>query len=560
MKRHENTATPQSLTSKALRPMNAWFLFSSKIDGIYQYNIGYKNSRNVFGGYSTSPQNEVNKIPWGSPVKCEFLIKRSKENDIVKMFKFRNAKLQSVCFDLVIFNMKVGGDMSEFSDKVISLCVEQKEKLLALYLTLASHSMGFNHHREFIHSEKGVRLDGEGPTLENILELGGSLREYEEFLIAIKDSAIDVSKNTNIYEEMAKKRTNGQMKRKLFDELHKTEKKRSKLSVINENEKVEIDDPSGLEKTYMSSFLGSCRIPLENISIPKELEDYLSDSRVECLVSSMTARFDPSLAVLVVAPVDDRQPPVLEKGKVGDQKFLVVQKLHTFSAFVKLHENGEFIKLKGHSKGTVLCYVLNTNSSALIHYGNMRANEESNKLPRKTYPQDFLHVFDSLSKTGKSSREAWKVVERMCKLSRIGLVETASVKKLCNLSADGFGCLMKMISMMELHKTLDCKTANATNKKFEKLKLTNKIFNSLAKVPESYLLDNAESVVSKTMSIKSLTENFEEIAKIEKVHSVLAQFTGYRSISQLQVKYPEKFTPEILRKYVGADIEGNAKC
>ena len=36
------------------------------------------------------------------------------------------------------------------------------------------------------------------------------------------------------------------------------EKKRSKLSVINENEKVELEEPSGLEKTYMSSFWGYC--------------------------------------------------------------------------------------------------------------------------------------------------------------------------------------------------------------------------------------------------------------------------------------------------------------
>jgi len=209
-------AAPASLTSRAQRPMNAWFLFSSKVDGVYQFNIGYKNSRNVFGGYSTSPQNEVNKIPWGSPVRCDFVVKRSKENDVVRMFKFRNAKLESASFDLLIFNMKVGGDMSNFSDKVISLCVEQKEKLLALYLTLSSHSLGFNHHREFIHTEKGVRVDGDGPNLEDILKLGGSIEEYNEFINAMKDSAIEVSKDCNVFEEMAKNRKNGLMKRKLF--------------------------------------------------------------------------------------------------------------------------------------------------------------------------------------------------------------------------------------------------------------------------------------------------------------------------------------------------------
>ena len=97
----------------------------------------------------------------------------------------------------------------------------------------------------------------------------------------------------------------------------------------------------------------------------------------------------------------------------------------------------------------------------------MRSNEENSKLIRKTYPQDFLHVFEILSKSGKSHKDSWKVVERMCKLSRVGLVETASVKKMCSLSTEGFTSLMTMISLMECHKTLDCKTANATNNKFE---------------------------------------------------------------------------------------------
>ena len=116
----------------------------------------------------------------------------------------------------------------------------------------------------------------------------------------------------------------------------------------------------------------------------------------------------------------------------------------------------------------------------------------------------------------------------MCKLSRVGLVETASVKKMCSLSTEGFASLMTMISLMECHKTLDCKTANATNNKFEKLKLTNKIFNSLARCTDRFLLDNVQSVVNKTMSIKSLVENFQEVASIEKVHSMLARFTGYK--------------------------------
>ena len=187
-------------------------------------------------------------------------------------------------------------------------------------------------------------------------------------------------------------------------------------------------DSTGLEHKYKSSFIGLASIPLDNLQVPKELQKMVLIYRVYKIMASMKARFDPSQVVLVVSPVDDSKPPVL--AEVGSQQFLVVQKIHSFTAMKELDKRDGLSGLCGLKTRKVLCYVLNTNSSALIHYGNCRSNEISNKFQKKTYPQDLLHVYESLIDK-ENSAGALKVVERMSKLSRLGPDEASAIKKLC---------------------------------------------------------------------------------------------------------------------------------
>ena len=96
--------------------------------------------------------------------------------------------------------------------------------------------------------------------------------------------------------------------------------------------------------------------------------------RVFKIMASMKASFDPSQFV------DDNKPPVV--AEVSSKQFLVVQKSHSFSAMKELDRRDELSGLCGLKTRKVLCYVLNTNSSALIHYGNCRSNEISNRILR----------------------------------------------------------------------------------------------------------------------------------------------------------------------------------
>jgi hypothetical protein len=146
------------LTSRARRPKNSWFLFSSKVEDNYQFDIGYKTGTGKIGFYSSSPQSSSVKIPWGPPAKCEFIVRKSGDS-VVKEFKFANSRRETAAFDEVILNSLESG-VNPFSQKIVSMCVKDHKKLLANYLSLVQHSAGFIHHRDLIHDQDGMMLDG----------------------------------------------------------------------------------------------------------------------------------------------------------------------------------------------------------------------------------------------------------------------------------------------------------------------------------------------------------------------------------------------------------------
>ena len=135
-------------------------------------------------------------------------------------------------------------------------------------------------------------------------------------------------------------------------------------------------------------------MPLDNISVDKDLMK-VNIFRVYKIIDSLKARYDPSQAVMVVCPRDEAAK--FDMKNVENEKFTVVQKIHLFNAFKQMDRTNEFEKLAGHSPRNVLVYIINTNSPALLHYGNARANDIAKQHVRTLRPQDLLQVFKSLS-------------------------------------------------------------------------------------------------------------------------------------------------------------------
>jgi hypothetical protein len=422
-----------------------------------------------------------------------------------------------------------------------SLFVEDKKRLIANYLSATQCSKNFVHYDER-HDDDGICYDGKGVTLAEVENNGGSLTELRDFIKVAEENATFGDTAQDAFAEVFKSGEN-EKKRKSDSVGTKPTKKAS----IVINERTELEDPDGLEKKFQNSYMGVAWISLDNISVSKELNIKPNIYRVCKIKESLKFKYDPSQTVVVVAPEEDTERLDL---KNLDQKFIVVQKVHTLAAFKDLDQTGEFEKLTGHSKRKVLCYVVNTRSLSLLRYGNMRANDISNKFARKTFPQDLLHVFETLS-AKDSTVNSLKVVERMAKIGRVGPNEATALRKLCKWKQSAFRCLMEVINIYEIYETLDLKSSGNTGRisRGEKLCMPNIVFNNLAKVEEAYFEANFHLIVSKKMSLKSLVDESLKNKEVQKVYGVLGQIAGYQAIEALQQEYPGKFDVNVVEKF-----------
>ena len=534
------------VTPKAKRPRNSWFLQMTKVLGIYQFEIGYKNTRGNVSSYSKSKTSP--KIPFGPPLKCEYYMKKNSDMEDYGVFNFTNKRRESAAFtESTMNNFNCG--ITEFSKKITSLIVEKKQKLLALYLSVLPHANGFVHHREESQDRNGFMLDGVGIQEKDLKINGGSLEDFLDFVEIAKASSTVIAQDEDPanpitqYFDRAQKNTGSNVSKPM---------KKSKVDVKNENEQKEIDDEEGLEKEYIKNYLGLAKIPLDNITVAPDLKSQLNTFRVRSIADSMK-KYDPSISVLVVCPEEFNQ--AVNLNDVLSIKFHCIQKIHTLEAFHHLDKEGKFQKLLSHGDRKVACYVIKTKDSGLRHYGHLRPTAIESQFVKKIYPQELLHIFDSLSKEG--GLNSAKVVERMSRLCRIGANEATSITKLCKWSPHAFTQLMKVVELYEKYETLDVKPNGHQGRlaRGEKFPITNKLFNQLAKVDETYFLSVNEKVLSKNISLKYLVEEYETLIKVEKVTKVLSVLAGHKSYEQIKQEFPGKFETKHMKTFIGAEMK-----
>ena len=462
------------------RARNAWFLKVTKIDGIAELTIMYKNTKQYVAPFSKTKSSNI-KIPWGTPVKCTYLATQDGE-DLVGEFQFHTKRHDRENFKESVLNSFEGG-VNMFSKRITALIVERKQHLLAIYLSLLPHSFGFIHHREGYHNADGLPIDSGFDTTE-FEKNGGSLADYREFVKLAHECSEEVESSSRVARDIS---SYFESKRKSTDPTNSKTSKKSKAATIDDLEDIELTEAEGLENEFKNSYVGMANIPLGNISISSELEVNVNKFRVRRIMDSMLRRYDPSLSVAVVCPVEGQTASDLKNLKY--QKYVVVHKCNTIAAFKELDKSGDFSKLTSHEGGTVLCFVLRSNSAGLIHYGNLRSNEIQNQFTRKTKPQDLLRIYQSLCE--KSSPEnSKKVVERMCKLSRIGPNENVALRKIITWSPGAVKALMEVITRFERYETMDVNTNGKGYQKQlalgEKMTITNELFKQLGKVDEDF--------------------------------------------------------------------------
>ena len=546
-------------TVRPKRQRNLCFFYSVKVFGTYQLLIGYKTSKDKVIPLSSSKDGASVKIPFGAPISCTYRTRITDSGDEVSEYRFRNARNQFASLKDSLLNNLDFSD-SNFSRHVTRLVsTEKKIKLLALYVSMTNFFQDFVHHREGLHNSHGFLLEDEDKMRKEITEAGGSVQGLIEFVEMVKESALPVQSPTEAMDAI-KQVYFKRRKRKLSTADGSIEKdiKRSWFERIELNEKKELEDEQGLEVRFQNSLNGVAHIPLDNISIPNQLNENIKlkgRERIEMIKASMLKRYNPSLTVMIVCPV------IEGKADTNVDKFFVIQKVKCFKALKELDEQGVFANLAGHADRTVLCYVIDVNSPDIIQYSNMSENYVTGQFASKIQPHDILNHFFCISKL--KNVDAVKVVSRMNRLCCFRSEESAALEKICSgWSVTGLDCLKQVLLEYESYQTLDVSKVTGLNAKIarcEPLKLSNVMLRLLGKCSEEYFVEHHAKILNRSIALKDLLENYQKNLELDKVYHVLEKLASFTPIKQIKSLHPKMFDEELMKTFIGAQYTEKVK-
>ena len=157
--------------------------------------------------------------------------------------------------------------------------------------------------------------------------------------------------------------------------------------------------------------------------------------------------------------------------------------------------------------------------------------------------------------------QALKLVERMCKLQQVGVKETKAILDLCKWSTEDFKVMISVLELYETYETEDVKEIKKSTVHFnegtlargEVLTMTNKMLVSLSKVDPTFLVEESENIFENKKSIKTVIAEFEMKGEMLKLVSLVEHLSGEK-LETLQVAYPNQFSTEALKEFIGADV------
>ena len=86
------------------------------------------------------------------------------------------------------------------------------------------------------------------------------------------------------------------------------------------------------------------------------------------------------------------------------------------------------------------------------------------------------------------------------------------------------------------------------------MKVTREMFILIGKSDPEYVILNTPLVLNKTLSLKGLLEGATKVLKTNKTSKLVTSMTNYRTAGQLEMKFPGKFSEEVIKRFDGADI------
>ena len=300
----------------------SWCPVIMKFPKTLQLLLVYKNYGGKLSLQQMSGPTASVKVPFGQVAKCEYTkLAPNADGEVSEYYNFFNNEGQKVQFNVNILNFFTAG-VNPANQELAKLRTEQKLLLISHYLSLMARSVSFGLHRPELNTELGFRKDGAGLNEESLIKAGGSLEEYEKFIKLALISSHDPPGKKKRKAEPGTSKTDeagkdGSKSIKLdpgakagskitdFFSKQQDKTKMTKMEVVDKNFEEELEDPLGVEQTFVKGLFGRADIDLDQLSISPKLGIGINNVKVSKLKQSMESRFDPTACVLMVCPEEE---------------------------------------------------------------------------------------------------------------------------------------------------------------------------------------------------------------------------------------------------------------
>ena len=333
----------------------SWSPTFFKFPNNFQLLLVYKNYRGTLSFHSMTGARSTSRIPFGQVAKCEFYCKKNTEGEMSQYLNFSNQEGQKVDFNMNILNFFTMG-VSPINQALTQMKTDQKFDLICQYLNLVTRSKEFGLHRPDLHTEQGLRLDGSGVTEETLEKSGGSLEDYTRFLQLAKTSAQEPpSRKKKMNENTEDKIKKAKKSNENVENVENVENaspivmketkvtdffgKKEKLSKSEEMDKLfeeEINEPDGVEQTFVRGLFGRADIDLDQLTVSPKLGMVTNHLRVEKIKKSMVHRYDPTLCLMICPENDEKFDP----NELNTNRYHVITGCHCLKALKKIDEEG----------------------------------------------------------------------------------------------------------------------------------------------------------------------------------------------------------------------------
>ena len=156
---------------------------------------------------------------------------------------------------------------------------------------------------------------------------------------------------------------------------------------------------------------------------------------------------DPAQCCITVAPKDISK---FSSKDLSASDYIVIHGVQRVKALKELQQENKLPPMLDALDQKVGCYVVNTASTELLNYGNIRGNVINSQYFKKPLPQDLLTVFDVLRReTGGSSKEVLKTIERYAVFQLMRDEDFTAIKKLCQWEKTDFDKLLEVSFFFE---------------------------------------------------------------------------------------------------------------